>query len=58
MVKYQQVVDPPSGWRYGWPRILTNDENYEEHLRKNGYPEKDISFAMKWSRFWKEEIPE
>lgn len=47
-------VDPPSGWRYGFPKELKPGESYEELLRKSGYPEKDIQFALQWSK-WSEE---
>ncbi len=47
-------IDPPSGWRYGFPRVWnkTEEPNLEDFLRKNGYPEKDIPFACKWLRMW------
>lgn len=44
------IVDPPSGWRYGFPAPLTND--YRGQLRLAGYPEKDIEFALAHSRYW------
>lgn len=43
------LVDPPSGWMYGFPAPLQSD--YEEQLRKAGYPEKDIPLALKHSRY-------
>lgn len=37
IVKY---VDPPEGWRYGFPKSLPDDvENVEVWLIENGYPE-------------------
>lgn len=44
------IVDPPSGWRYGFPAPLEDD--YEGQLRRAGYPVKDIPFALNHSRFW------
>ena len=48
--------DPPSGWRYGFPKGYNPEEwlkfDIEEELRKAGYPEKDIPLAKKWSRYW------
>lgn len=44
------MVDPPSGWRYGFPAPL--QEDYEQQLRNAGYPEKDIEFALSYSRYW------
>lgn len=43
------IVDPPSGWMYGFPAPLKED--YEQQLRDAGYPEKDIPFALKHSRY-------
>lgn len=43
-----KLVDPPSGWLYGFPAVLEDD--YEAQLRKAGYPEKDMELAMKHSR--------
>lgn len=47
-------VDPPSGWRWGFPKILPEGVDYEQLLRDSGYPEKDIEFAMQYSRYWTE----
>lgn len=43
------IVDPPSGWMYGFPAALKED--YPQQLRDAGYPEKDIPMALKHSRF-------
>ena len=43
------LVDPPSGWMYGFPAPLEDD--YEAQLRKAGYPEKMINFAIQHSRY-------
>lgn len=43
------LVDPPSGWMYGFPAPL--EEDYVNQLRKAGYPEKDIDFALRHSRY-------
>lgn len=47
-------IDPPSGWRYGFPKVWNSEEvdNVEDFLRENGYPVKDIPFACKWLRMW------
>lgn len=49
----QIIVDPPEGWKYGFPAPL--EEDYEAQLRKSGYPEKDIELALTYSRFWESE---
>jgi hypothetical protein len=50
------MVDPPSGWMYGFPAPLKED--YEAQLREHGYPKKDISFARSYSRYWEQEVEE
>lgn len=49
-------VDPPSGWRYGFPKPydFQKDGTMAEFLLKNGYPEKDIPFALNYMRGWEE----
>lgn len=47
-------VDPPGGRKYGFPKVIKPGESYEELLRKSGYPEKDIEFALKYTRSWVE----
>ena len=50
--KYGMVIDPPSGWKYGFPKHLPDGKDYKELLRESGYPKEDIDFAMKHSRMW------
>jgi hypothetical protein len=42
------LVDPPSGWQYGFPARYIKEEHgtMEDFLRLKKYPEKDIAFAM------------
>jgi hypothetical protein len=47
-----RIVDPPEGWRYGFPARLEDD--YAGQLRRAGYPEKNITMALNHSRFWDE----
>lgn len=48
------MIDPPSGWRYGFP--LAWDEQRDGDMRgfllANGYPERDVDFALKYIRMW------
>lgn len=46
------MVDPPSGWKYGFPCELKEGKTYVELLKEKGYPEKDIELALKYSKFW------
>ena len=38
------LIDPPSGWMYGFPKLLPNPqpENVREWLVENGYPRKEM----------------
>ena len=49
------IVDPPSGWRYGFPCELPEGKDYVELLREHNYPEKDIELALKYTRQWEED---
>lgn len=54
------MIDPPSGWRYGFPKAYDKavDGSVREWLLKNGYPEKDIELALQYSRMWYQEYSE
>lgn len=43
-------VDPPEGWRWGFPKVWDEevDGTMEEFLKKNNYPDVDAS----WIRMW------
>lgn len=43
------LVDPPAGWKYGFPAPLEDD--YEQQLINAGYPLKDIGIALENSRY-------
>ena len=51
----KRMVDPPEGWKYGFPK---ESPDYGVDLRawlvKQGYPEKDVDFAVKHTRIWLE----
>lgn len=53
-------IDPPKGWAFGFPKILPDPKptDMKQWLIDNGYPEKDVDFALEWCRLWKEEIEE
>ena len=59
----QLIIDPPEGWRYGFPKpiheefhTLGNDFDLARWLISEGYPEKDIELALKYSRYWEAEL--
>lgn len=47
------LYDPPSGWRYGFPRLYQpgTKETVEQTLIRDGYPAKDAAFGAKHCRF-------
>jgi len=51
----QLMVDPPSGHLYGFPKAIPEGEKIAEFYKKNGYPEDQIDFAVRWTRMWYEE---
>ncbi len=53
-MKKVTIVDPPSGWKFGFPKVLPDGIDYREFLISNGYPESDIELALKYSRYWTE----
>jgi hypothetical protein len=48
-----QIVDPPEGWRWGFPRVYNPlpNETYREWLIRMGY-KGDLDLAEKHSRYW------
>ena len=58
-VKTRLMIDPPSGWKYGFPKELPTDVvNVNEWLVENGYPQKEIDACGDYFyvRKWQEEI--
>lgn len=45
-------IDPPYGWMYGFPKPDPGlvGKALEDWLKEQGYPEKDIDFAVKHMR--------
>ncbi len=50
------VVDPPEGWKYGFPDILPENIEYVDFLKQKGYPEDKIELALMYSRTWFEDV--
>lgn len=54
------IVDPPSGWKYGFPKALPEDYknnkyfSFEKWLIAEGYPQDLIKLASKYSRYWED----
>ena len=52
------MYDPPSGWKYGFPKPYKPlpNENLAETLYRDGYPKKLLKFGIiKKCRFWEAE---
>lgn len=51
------MIDPPEGWRYGFPRSYDDakDGSMREFLLRHGYPLKDVDFALQYMRCWQAE---
>jgi len=51
-------IDPPSGWKYGFPKALPEPqpENINAWLVANGYPQEEIDVFPNGVpyRFWEE----
>lgn len=43
-----QLVDPPNGWRYGFPKIYNPkpNETLKQWFIRMGYPENRVHFAV------------
>ena len=50
------MIDPPSGWKYGFPKPAPKDHHKDEVLSawllEQGYPEALLSVALNYSRYW------
>lgn len=47
-------VDPPSGWRYGFPKLYPYGNDFSrlrEWFLSEGYPKENIELAMMYSRY-------
>lgn len=59
------MIDPPSGWKYGFPKpiprnYLKSESLMRVWLQEQGYPTTLMDVAIKHSRYWevKEDINE
>ena len=51
----KRIYDPPSGWRYGFPKVYDPlpGETLEQTLLRDGYPQTEIDAGgAKHCRFW------
>ena len=55
------IIDPPSGWKYGFPRPYDNPSNIpiEQWLVEHGYPQEEIDrTGLPYVRFFDSEVEE
>lgn len=47
-------VDPPSGWKYGFPIIYNpdTDGSLRDIFLNKGIPKEDIDFYLEYTRSW------
>jgi hypothetical protein len=55
------MIDPPEGWKYGFPKPIPEDlhgEAVREWLVKHGYPQSEIDYFKEhfYCRHWYEEV--
>jgi len=50
------IIDPPGGWRYGFPKPIPEEhqKRTKEWLVENGYPQKEIDSYGEYfyCRYW------
>ena len=53
-------IDPPSGWRYGFPKIWdpVAEPDLKVWLIQSGYPESEVNFGLQYYRQWVADAPE
>ena len=54
-----KMIDPPSGWRYGFPKVLPEGvTDTMAWLVENGYPQKEIDVCGDhfYCQQWYEEV--
>lgn len=55
MKKPKKFIDPPSGWKYGFPKEVPDDiEDTNQWLIENGYPKEEIEKLGEYfyCRYW------
>lgn len=61
MGKKVTMIDPPSGWKYGFPKVLPEGiKDSYQWLIDNGYPEAEMKSYGEhfFIRCWEEEVEE
>lgn len=50
----KQWVDPPSGWRWGFPKLWDPQisPDIAQWFVEQGLPKTELEFALRYSRYW------
>jgi len=60
MKKMITYIDPPSGWKYGFPKVLPEEakRRVREWLVEEGYPAREIESYGEYfyCRYWSKEV--
>lgn len=59
MKKTVRMIDPPSGWKYGFPMVMPEDvDNVIKWLVEQGYPQAEIDACGDhfYCRYWEKEV--
>lgn len=46
------MIDPPEGWRHGFPKPYDCNLTFEEQLLKAGYEKEDLDWIQKYTRWY------
>lgn len=46
------MIDPPEGWRYGFPKPYNCNLTLDDQLIQAGYPKEDLEFISKYTRWY------
>ena len=50
------MIDPPEGWRYGFPKQLPDDvHDIRAWFIQEGYPDYMVELALEYSNCWEVE---
>ena len=56
MKQKKMIIDPPGGWRYGFPKQYDPKpgETMLEWLVREGFPKQEVEWAIKHCRSWEQ----
>ena len=58
MKQTKMIIDPPGGWRYGFPKQYDPlpGETLRDWLVREGYPPQEVEWAVHHCRSWESDI--